>query len=95
MLTRMSAKQARNNFSDLLGAVFYGRQAVAVEKKGRIFAMVINPEEYQNLKQAAKGRFLKAVNEVQKINKNKDADKTLKEITAAVEQVRSQRYAGT
>lgn len=94
MLTRMSVKQARNNFSDLLGAVYYGRQSVAVEKKGRIFAMVVNPDEYLNLKQAAKVRFFKSVTEIQKANKNKDVNKTIKEISTAVEQIRQRSYAG-
>ena len=57
MLNKMTAKDARDNFSDLLGAVYYGRELVAVEKKGRIFAIVINPEEYQALKKTAKSHF--------------------------------------
>jgi prevent-host-death family protein len=36
MLTRrISAKEARDNFGDLLGSVHYGKQPVIVEKKGK------------------------------------------------------------
>lgn len=45
MSKRMMAKEARDNFTDLLGAVYYGKDRVFVEKKGRDFAIVINPEE--------------------------------------------------
>ena len=45
MVTRcMTAKEARDNFTDLLGAVYYGKEPVVVEKQGRPFAVVINPD---------------------------------------------------
>lgn len=95
MLNKMTAKDARDNFSDLLGAVYYGRKLVAVEKKGRIFAIVINPEEYQTLKKATKTRFFELVDNVQKSNKTKTAPEVMKDITSAVEQVRGKRYANS
>ena len=93
MLNKMTAKDARDNFSDLLGAVYYGRELVAVEKKGRIFAIVINPEEYQALKKAAKSRFFELVDDIQGSNKDKVSKEVMKDITSAVEQVRGKRYA--
>lgn len=55
-MTTMTARQARDNFTDLLGAVYYGKKAVTIEKKGRTFAVVISPDEYEGLKNAAKVR---------------------------------------
>ena len=49
MVKRMSAREARNNFSDLLGLVYYSKEAVVVEKRGRPFAVVISPEDYEKL----------------------------------------------
>lgn len=93
MLTKMTAKEARDNFTDLLGAVYYGRKPIAVEKKGRIFAIVVNPEEYQALKKAAKVRFFELVDDTQKINKEKNANRVMKDIASVATSIRSTRYA--
>jgi|SRR3989344_1622025 len=93
---KVTAKQARDNFTDILGMVYYGKQSVVVERKGRPFAVVINPEEYEryeNFKAAAKKRFFEIVEEIQARNKNVSFKKVYKEITEAVEEVRSKRYA--
>jgi len=55
-----------------------------------------NPEEYEryeNFKAAAKKRFFEIVEEIQARNKNVSFKKVYKEITEAVEEVRSKRYA--
>ena len=49
LVKRMSAKEARNSFSDLLGVVYYSKEAVVVEKRGRPVAVVISPEDYERL----------------------------------------------
>jgi len=53
----MSAKEARNNFSDLLGLVYYSKEVVIVEKRGRPFAVVISPEDYERLLKEREERF--------------------------------------
>lgn len=97
MITRrMSAKEARDNFADLLGAVYYGKEPILVEKKGRPFAVVINPDEYetfQNFKKAAKKRFFEIVDEIQTANKGATYNKVLKDVTKIVAEVRKARYA--
>lgn len=93
---KMSAKDARDNFTDLLGSVYYGNESIVVEKKGRPFAVVINPSEYENyqtLKQAAKKRFLEIVEEIRAANKGKKFDDVYKDVTEIVKQVRKERYA--
>jgi prevent-host-death family protein len=92
MLTKMTVREARDNFSDLLGSVYYGGKPVAVVKKGRIFAIVVNPDEYQALRKAAKASFFKMVDDMQKKNKGKDADRVVRDVTKEVEKVRSRRY---
>jgi prevent-host-death family protein len=49
MAKSVSAKEARSNFSDLLGFVHYSKQAVIVQKRGRPFVVIINPEDYDRL----------------------------------------------
>jgi prevent-host-death family protein len=57
MVKRVSAKEARSNFGDLLGFVYYSKQAVIVEKRGRPFAVIINPEDYDRLLRERRDRF--------------------------------------
>ena len=57
LVKRMSAKEARNSFSDLLGLVYYSKEAVIVEKRGRPFAVVISPDDYERLLEEREKRF--------------------------------------
>lgn len=92
---RVTAKQARDNFTDLLGMVYYGKGPVIVERKGRPFAVVINPDEYenyQNFKEVAKKRFFEIVKEIQQANKGKSFNKVYSDVTKIVKEVRQERY---
>ncbi|MBI2908186.1 MAG: type II toxin-antitoxin system Phd/YefM family antitoxin [Chloroflexi bacterium] len=57
MVKRMSAQEARAKFADLLGLVYYGKEPVIIEKGGRPFAVVINPEDYEKLLEDREARF--------------------------------------
>ena len=93
MLTRrISAKEARNNFGDLLGSVRYSGDPVIVEKKGRPFAVMISPEDFERFQQLAKEQFFETVREVQQDNKDADPDEVLRDVTEAVEAVRQEEY---
>lgn len=92
----MTAKEARDNFTDLLGTVYYGKESVVVEKKGRPFAVVISPDEYEKYikyKEAAKKRITEIIEEIQAANKDKNYEQTFKDITGAVEETRKEEYA--
>jgi prevent-host-death family protein len=91
MTRRMSAKEARDNFTDLLGLVYYGREPVIVERKGRPFAVVINPEEYERYQQIAKQRLFSLVEEIRKENRDRDPDEVMADVTAELEVVRHDR----
>jgi len=88
----MTAKQARDNFTDLLGRVYYGKESVVVEKKGRPFAVVISPEDFEKYKKAMKDEFFKIVDEIQKRNVHFTEDEVMKDVTQAVEEVRQELY---
>lgn len=88
----MTAKQARDNFTDLLGWVYYGKDSVIVEKKGRPFAVVINPEDFEKYKKAAKDELFRIIDRIQKRNKGLSPDKVLKDVTGVVEEVRREQY---
>ena len=89
---RISAKEARDNFGDLLGSVHYGGQPVIVEKKGKPFAVMISPEDFERLQELARERLFETVREIRETNKDADPDQVLRDVTEAVEAVRLEEY---
>ena len=57
MVKRMSAREARTKFADLLGTVHYGGDVVIVERSGRPMAAVIPVELYERLMAEREARF--------------------------------------
>ncbi|TAK30922.1 MAG: type II toxin-antitoxin system Phd/YefM family antitoxin [Chloroflexota bacterium] len=92
MLTkRMSARDARANFADLLGLVYYTKEAVIVEKKGKPVAVVISTEDYERLAKEREQDWA-VVEKVRERNADKDPDEVLCDVTAEVEAVRQEIY---
>ena len=89
---RISAKEARSNFSDLLGSVRYSGDPVIVEKKGRPFAVMISPEDFERFQAIAREQFFETVREIQQANKDADPEQVLADVTEAVEAVRQEEY---
>lgn len=87
----MSAREARANFSDLLGSVFYTKEPVIVEKKGKPVAVVISTEDFQRLREQQEQSWA-AVAKVQERNKDKEPEEVLSDVTAEVEAVRQKMY---
>ena len=90
-MRRMSAREARANFSDLLGAVFYTNEPVIVERKGRPFAVVISPERYRVMQEELQ-RAWRSVDEVRSENKAIPSEQVLQDVTAEVETVREETH---
>ena len=57
MIKHMGARDARNNFSDLLGSVHYGGQVVIVERSGKPMVAVIPVEMYRQVIGEREARF--------------------------------------
>jgi prevent-host-death family protein len=57
MVKTMGAREARNNFSQLLGQVHFGGQVVVVERFGRPMVAIIPLEDYQQLIAEREARF--------------------------------------
>lgn len=87
----MSVRDARANFSELLGSVYYTGSPVVVEKKGKPYAVVVSPKQYQKLKQEEEKDW-KIIDELRAKNANKDQDEVYKEVTKIVEEVRQEMY---
>ncbi|MBI3978260.1 MAG: type II toxin-antitoxin system Phd/YefM family antitoxin [Chloroflexi bacterium] len=91
MARRMSARDARANFSELLGTVYYTKEPVIVERKGKPFAVVISPEQYEVLKREQE-RAWATVDQVRERNLDKDPDEVLRDVTTEVEAVRHEMH---
>jgi len=89
VVRRMSAREARANFSDLLGTVFYTNEPVIVERKGKPFAVVISPEQYRVMQEEIQ-RAWRSVDELRAENKSTPTEQVLKDVTAEVEAVREE-----
>src|SRR3712207_6360363 len=89
---RMSVKDTRANFSDVLAQVRYGQEPVIVERKGRPMAVLISPEQWQQYQDDARNRFFDAVDRLQERNRDADPEQVLRDVTEAVEEVRRERY---
>ena len=57
MAKHISARDARNKFSDLIGSVHYGGEEIIVERSGRPMAAVIPVEIYERLVAERRARF--------------------------------------
>ncbi|MFH1123185.1 MAG: type II toxin-antitoxin system Phd/YefM family antitoxin [Pseudomonadota bacterium] len=57
MTKRISAKEARDRFAELLGRVRYGGEKLIVERSGRPAAAVIPVEMYEKLVAERRARF--------------------------------------
>ncbi len=93
MVTKtMSVREARANFSDLLGLVYYTKEPVIVERKGKPFAVVISPDQYERMRREEEADWA-VLDRVAERNADQDPDEVLQDVTAVVEAVRQGRYA--
>ncbi len=88
---RMSTKEARANFGDLLGSVYYTGEPVIIERRGRRFAVVISPAQYQILEKQIEKAWV-TIDRIRERNADKDPDEVLRDVTEVVEQVRQERH---
>ncbi len=92
MVKRVSAKEARERFADLLGQVHYGKDTVIVEKQGKPVVAVIDIERYEQLKKAWDEPF-KVLDRIWTRNRDKDLAQVQKDVAEAIAEVRAQARA--
>jgi prevent-host-death family protein len=93
MVKHISSRDARAQFADLLGSVYYTNEAVIVEKKGKPVAVIVSPQEYAALKQAQEQAWA-TVDTIQAANADRDPNDVLADVTAEVEAVRHVQHGG-
>ncbi len=87
----MSSKDARANFSELIGSVRYTNEPVVIEKNGKTVAVVISPQLFELLQQETDRRFQEAVEQLHELNADKDPAQIEADIAVAVQEVRAAR----
>ena len=92
MTKRMSLRETRQNLSDVLGMVYYGKESVIAEKKGNPMAVLIGPEQFERFEQQANERLGAVTEQIWKENADEDSDEVYRDVTAAAEEVRQRRY---
>jgi len=93
MAKRMSAKDARSKFSDLLGTVHYGGEEVIVERSGRPVAAVIPVPAYERLVAERQTRF-EVIERVRSRLRKTSIEAIETDVREAVAKVRSRHAAG-
>lgn len=88
MVKRMTAKDARTNFSQLLGMVHFGKDTVIVEKQGKPVVAVIDIEQYEKWVAEREGRFA-VLDEIRARNRDKGRAEVEKDVAEALAAVRA------
>jgi len=92
MTRRMSAKEARERFAEILGKVHFGKDAVIVEKQGKPMVAIIDVERYERLTKAWDEPFA-ALERIWAKNRDKALDQIEKDVAEAVAEVRGRSRA--
>lgn len=93
VVKHLSSRDARAQFADVLGSVYYTNEAVIVEKKGKPVAVIVSPKEYAAFKEAQAQAWSRLL-DMQAANADADPDAALADVTTEVEAVRHARHGG-
>ncbi|MFH0844672.1 MAG: type II toxin-antitoxin system prevent-host-death family antitoxin [Pseudomonadota bacterium] len=93
MAKRISAREARNRFADLMGSVYYGGEEVIVERSGRPMAAVIPVEMYEHLIAERRSRF-EVIDEIRSCLPDLSPEEIEKDVSRAIGRVRKARAEG-
>jgi prevent-host-death family protein len=88
----INVTDARDNLSEILGRVKFGQEIVTIEKKGKPYAVIISPAQYEALQKAARERFSSIVQSIQSRNAHFSAEEVMRDVTEETEAVRRELY---
>ncbi len=91
-MKRFSVKDARAHFTDLLGMVCYGKEAIVVERRGHAMAVLISPEQWERYQRLAHESTFAAAREVHALNPDVSPEEVERIVAEEVEAVRKERY---
>jgi prevent-host-death family protein len=91
MTKRLSTREVRAHFSELVGGVNRTQEPVIVERNGKPMAAIVSPQQLATIERA-KARAWAAMEQTWKQNSDADPDELMREVTEEVELVRQERY---
>lgn len=87
MAKRISARDARAQFSEILGMVRFGKETVIVEKQGKPVVAIIDIDLYERWQEEREARF-KVLDEIRSKSHGKTPEEVEKDVAEAVSEVR-------
>ena len=87
MAKRISARDARAQFSEILGSVRFGKETVIVEKQGKHVVAIIDIDLYERWQEEREARF-KVLDEIRSKSRGKTPEEVEKDVAEAVSEVR-------
>ena len=87
MTKRMSVRDARANFSEMLGSVHHTNQPVIIERNGKPYAVIISPKEFEDLLD----HRWEAVEQIQERNTYLNPDEADAEVIAIVKEAQREQ----
>lgn len=95
MVRKLSAQQARDNFGELISSVYFTKEPIIVEKRGKPYAVLVSPEAYEIIRAQEAQRAWAEIHHLREANKHFDPDDVLRDVTEEVEAVRAELFAET
>jgi prevent-host-death family protein len=88
----INVTQIRDNFAEILGRIRFGGEIVTVEKKGKPYAVIISPAQYDTLQKAARKQFGAILQKVHARNADVSPEEVARDIAEEIEAVRRKGY---
>ena len=92
MPTKIGARQARNNFADLLGSVHFGKEEVIIERSGKPMVAVIPVDLYEQMIAEREARFQVLERTRQRLP-DVSEEEVIRDVTAAIAALRDAHVA--
>jgi prevent-host-death family protein len=93
MAKHVGAKEARSNFSDLIGSIRFGNEEIIVERSGKPMAAMIPVETYERLVAERRARF-EVLDRIHARLSDTPPEEIEKDVADAVSEVRTACAAG-
>ncbi|MGN6362838.1 MAG: type II toxin-antitoxin system Phd/YefM family antitoxin [Thermomicrobiales bacterium] len=93
MVKTISARDARANFSDLLGSVYFTKDPVMIERNGKPVVVMINPDDFAHFQAYVREQAWSAITRIRERNADKDPETVLHDVGELVAAVRQERHA--
>lgn len=94
MTSRMSTREAREKFSDIVSRAYYRNEPTIVERQGKPMAVVISPQQYEQFQQQDTHELFEIIRAIHDRNRDVDPAEIEADIAAAVADVRKEEHAG-